>query len=174
MKKVLLGLVAATSLGAAVAAPVTVTFGFDTIATGSFTFDSSKDGSVIGLADLSAFSLQFNGGANSLYDLAFLQSGGFSVYYFMGFDSAVDAFTTLNISGFPTTLAAIKPNFDNGFFIRDDLKVIRDYAVGGSEQSYRALTLSVDRGNDVPEPASYGLVALGLVAAAAARRRKAA
>src|ERR1700741_3885226 len=81
----------------AYASPVTITFDFKDasatdLANGSFTFDSSLDGSVLSYASLSAFTFHFPVSGAS-YDLAFVNSGGFqSPFLNFEFDSSIDAF----------------------------------------------------------------------------------
>lgn len=60
------------------AAPVVVNFEINTVGptVGSFTFDSSLNGGVIGYSDLSAFSITLWNG--STYDLAFINTGAFT------------------------------------------------------------------------------------------------
>ncbi len=175
MKKLLASVILLGASIAAQASPINVSFAFTNVATGSFTYDSSLDGTLIDYSDLSAFNLTFHGATTSSYDLAFINSGNFAAWHYLNFNSATDSFLMNNIAGYPTTMAAIKNNFGQGFFVRDDGKYIVDYA-GGGTQSYQALQISVDRAtppNDVPLPATPLLTAIGLAALALARRRKA-
>jgi len=170
MKKFLAGLAFLVAAFGAQATPVNVNFSFDSIATGSFSYDSSLDGTTIGYNNLDSFVLTFAGLTTSVYDLAFVNAGNSSAWHFFQFNSATDSFLSQNIAGFPTTLADIKNTFNQGFFVRDDAKIIRDYA-GGGDQNYANLSISVDR-NAVPEPATLAILSLGLFGIAAARRRK--
>lgn len=173
MKPAIAALLTACCLCSAKAAPITVHFAFDAIASGSFTYDSSLDGGVIGLADLDTFSLQFAGLTTSHYGLAFLQSPNINpLYFYMGFDSANDSFLTQPVAGLQTTLSAVSTVAAEGFFARHDLQMVRDYA-GGGLQFYRTLNVTVDRGQTVPEPSALGLTAMALFASAFLRRRRA-
>ena len=170
----MLGLVAAmlTISATANAAPNTVSFSFDSIATGSFTYDSSKDGNIIGWGDVSAFELQFAGLTTSLYDLAFVNSGNDSVYRVLSWNSATDSFVNVNIAGFPLAMSDIKSSFSSGFALRTDLRVIRDYAAGG-DQYYSVLKTSVDRSaSSVPVPSTVALLSLSLGGLGWMARRK--
>jgi len=169
MKKIIVA-AAAMALASAHAALVQVNFAFDNIAQGSFEYDAELDGGLIFFADLSSFSLQFAGLTNSLYDLAFVNAGN-SQFRHLQWDSWTDSFVTVDISGFPTTLAEIKVNGTAGFFVRDDLKVIRDYA-GGGDQFYRELSIRVER-NQVPEPSAIALLLVAAGIGAGLKRRRA-
>lgn len=163
----LLFLLAASCANASV---INVEFSFDSIAAGNFSYDSSLDGSVISYSDLNSFELNFSGLTNSSYDLAFVLSGNSSIFNLFQFDSSVDAFLSQNINGFYTTFADIKNSFTEGFFIRDDANIIRDYA-GGGDQFYQTFTLS--RSTAIPEPPVLALLLLGLSGLAVARKRAA-
>ncbi|MBL4711872.1 MAG: PEP-CTERM sorting domain-containing protein [Gammaproteobacteria bacterium] len=169
MKNLLTSIVLLASSFSVYATPVTVDFSFDAIAIGSFTYDSSLDGGVIGYSDLDSFSLTFSGPTSSVYDLAFINSGNDTVHRYLGFDSSVDMFAIQSIAGYPTTMSDIKNGYSQGFFARDDVKIVRDY-VGGGNQYYNQLSVSVDRA--VPEPTTLALLALGLVSFGFANKKR--
>ena len=174
MNIIMLGLAAAmlTISATANAAPNTVSFSFDSIATGSFTYDSSKDGNIIGWGDVSAFNLQFAGLTSSLYDLAFVNSGNDSVHRVLSWNSATDSFVDVDIAGYPEAMSDIKSSFDSGFFLRTDLKAIADYP-NRDAQYYSVLTTSVDRSpSSVPVPSTVALLSLSLGAIGLMARRK--
>jgi hypothetical protein len=151
------------------ATPVTVDFSFDTIATGSFSYDSALDGGQINYGDLDSFQLDFAGISSGSYDLAFINSGGFTAWHHLLFDSSTDSFLTNMISGYPTTLAAVKIGYGSGFFVRDAMNIIIDYT-GGGAQSYSALTIT--KSNPVPEPSMFLLLGSALAGLAFWRRRQ--
>lgn len=145
------------------ATPIIVDFSFDSIASGFFSYDSGLDGGVLSYEDLDSFELNFSGLTNSSYDLAFVLSGNSTTFHFFEFDSSIDAFVSQTINGFPTILADIKKGFGEGFFVRDDLQVIRNYAGGGEQFSYQTLSLSVDRTAVVPEPSTIVFLGMGML-----------
>ncbi len=171
MKKIVC-LFACLFVGSVNASTITANFSFDNIASGSFSYDASLDGTLIDYTELNSFQLDFSGLTNTSYDLAFVLSGN-SAWHFFEFDSSIDSFLSQNISGFPTTLADIKNSFDQGFFVRDDLQIIRDY-VGDSDQFYQNLSISVDRSASVPEPSAIALFGLGLAGLGFSRKKKSA
>ncbi len=178
MKTFLMG-AASILAAAAVAAPAsagTVLVNFDFLsggssaASGNFTYDSAKTG-VIGWSDLLSYQITFPG-ANS-YDLAFVNSGGDSVYDYLGFDTATHSFVTADIAGFPQIMSDIKDSFNGGFFLRDDAayRVGNDYGPGSHGQfSFDTLNVSVS-GGAVPEPAEWALMLSGFALIGATLRR---
>ena len=152
------------------AIPVTVNFEFAPIASGSFTYDSSLDGTLLTYLDLDSFTLSFSGLTNTIYDLTFILSGDFSVYYHYVYDTVSESFiSNTDLDGVYTTLAAIKNDFGSGFFVRDDTSVIRDY-VGGGGQTYTSFSLVTNR-EAVPEPGMLLLLAGGLAGVGLLARR---
>jgi hypothetical protein len=110
--------------GHAGAATITQTFSFldagnNTIASGSFSYDSSESG-ILGFPDLSAFSLTENiDGSGTTYDLAYVDTltpGADDVYF--GYDTAANSFVPGIVSdsfgGLSTILAATQLNQSNG------------------------------------------------------------
>lgn len=170
MFKLLAGLVLSAASLTAQAAPVAYDFSFDSIASGSFAYDPSLDGGVVGFGDLAAFRLQFAGVTNSLYDLSFLQSGNDSAYRAFAFDTVSKTMLTQDLYGFPSELSDIKNGFGQGFFVRNDMRLIKDYA-GGGEQFYTSLAITAQP-SAVPEPATFALLGLGFVGALTMSRRR--
>lgn len=173
MRRIVTGLVLvwAMTVARVEAAPIYIAFTFSngvtTLATGSFVFDSARDGSVIGFEDLTAFDINVLG---TTYDLAFVNSGNFSEYRYLGFDSQLDQFRTTNINGFYPALSAIKNGFGIGFFIADlpnIARVVSEYSTGRLDHEWTVVTV---RRTAVPEPAI--VVLLGLGTAGAIRRRR--
>lgn len=166
LKAALVGLVLSVS-GFANAGLIEVDFQFDSIASGSFTFDSSLDGTTLDFSDLLSFQLDFSGLTNSSYDLAFVLSGNSTVHHHLLFDTSNDQFLSATLSGFTTILADIKNGFNQGFWVNSN--TIRDYT-GGAEQQYQSLSIS--RAEQVPEPSTLAIFALGIMGLASRRFKK--
>ena len=170
-----LTLAAAASLApAAQAAVTTVDYSFDTaggasVGGGSFSYDSSLTGALT-FADLASFTLTLGG---NTYDLGFLNSGGFSPYYYFGFNADSGLFVSQTVSGYPTILAGIKGNFSQGFFIRNDASysLVRDYASNAGEINFDHVSISMSTGA-VPEPATWAMLITGFGLVGAALRRR--
>ncbi len=180
MRAFLLALmVAATMAGQVKAAAITIDFRVENslaqvLALGTFQFDSAKDGTVLDYSDLSSF--QFSvpvSGSGENYDLAFLNSGSFNVFYGMAFDTSTDRFQTLHIADEKVLLAAIKTNRWTGFIITADKSEVRDYIQGG-ENIYSSIIVQRSSLASVPEPSSLAVFAIGACAAGAfsGRRRQ--
>lgn len=155
------------------ATPIEISFDFlqgsTAIASGSFQFDSSLDGTNIGYSDLDAFDITANGVS---YDLSFVNSGGFSQFYQFNFDTTTNTFQWLDISGFDTLMAAIKSDFDTGFFIRplESNPLVTEYSVPTFDVPYDNITISRSQ---VPSPATLTLLGFGLAGLGWSRRKKA-
>lgn len=156
---------------------VTDTFTFydgaSTSASGTFSYDSSLQGSVLGYNDLLSFSLTTI--VPNTYDLAFLNSGGFGDFYYFQFDTAALAFNTTNINGFETLIAAIKDDFSSGFFVLP-LSVpnagIGDYNPF-TVATYDRLVITTDAVSvSTPEPATVASAAIALLTGGLAYRRR--
>ena len=105
------------------------------------------------------------------YDLAFVNSGGFSPYRYFGYDVGAQQFVSADIAGYPQILSAIKDDYASGFFVRADGPILfRDYGPGGSEVAFTNVTIST---GVVPEPSAWGLMILGFGAVGSAMRRRA-
>ena len=158
--------VACTSVAStpALAATTIVNFAFEdsgtTLATGSFSFDSSLSGALT-YSDLSNFSLAL---PNETYDLSFVNSGGFSQYYYFGYNATAGVFQTATVGGFPQILSAIKTNFNDGFFVRNDpgATIFRNYNPESGDISFTNVTVSSRSvSGAVPEPATWAMMLLG-------------
>ncbi|RBP16191.1 putative secreted protein with PEP-CTERM sorting signal [Roseiarcus fermentans] len=166
----------AVSGAAANAATVRETFTFDdasnTVASGWFTYDSSKSG-VLGYGDLEGFSLSVLG---STYDLSFVQGlTDPSDYVYFGYDTASMTFVPASISGYAGAysgiLAGLGYSPNTGFFF-DPLVGEADPAgtgadgvfgnyVNATQANATALSVSV-----VPELSTWAMMGAGFAALA--------
>jgi hypothetical protein len=158
------GLLLTVMVVPATAGTVTVDFGFlsgsSTVASGQFTFDSSKTGT-LSYSDLNSYSIAFPTSGDT-FDLAFVNSGGFGDFRYFGFDTSTDQFVTQSIDGFPEIMSAVKADFSSGFFTRDDVdfQIVRDYGPNATgELSFDTLNISVS--GAVPEPSTWAMMILG-------------
>jgi hypothetical protein len=171
-------LLAAASAALLVANPATaattvVDFAFVnsgvSLATGSFSFDAAKTGALT-YADLDSFTLAL---PNETYDLAFVNSGNFSEFYYFGYDATLGSFQTNDIGGFPQILSAIKSGFSDGFFVRNDpaFTLFRNYNPESGAVRFTNVTIS-SRTIDgaVPEPGTWIMMILGFGALGGAMR----
>lgn len=145
--------------------------GGSALATGSFSFDSSLGGPLT-YSNLNAFTLAL---PNETYDLAFVNSGGFSQYYYFGYDTTLGAFQTATVGGFPQILSAIKTGFTDGFFVRNDPggTILRNYNPESGNVSFTNVTVSSRTiGAAVPEPATWAMMLFGFAAVGFSMRRR--
>ena len=148
------------------------------VASGSFSYDSSKTG-VISYGDLTSFVL--NIGAYT-FDLPFVSSLGAGSYVNFSYDTSANNFVPTAIPGsvgtYSGTLAGVNAALNDGFFF-DPLPSEADpagtgsdgiyalYNTGGAGAPYTSITVAA-----VPEPAAWGLMVLGFGLAGAALRRR--
>jgi hypothetical protein len=171
--------IAAVSVAALMAAPANATaINFDikngaaTVATGSFTYSSANP--ILSYGDLDTFSLTI--GASN-YDLSFVTDPSRSINTYFQFETASSAFLHAGVPSLfniDTQLASMADNFGDGFifFFQPGLQVYT-YDGGGVGQNYQPWTsIEVTPATSVPEPASLALLASGLLAAGAARRKR--
>lgn len=166
----------ATTAGAV---PVTVDFSVPTSTptVGSFTFDSSLEGSVIGYGDLDAFSITLWTGGS--YDLTFVTTGTFAVHEF-AFDTALDAFVDPDPQ--VGLITAVRSDFSAGFFVSalDEIcsvslfgPCVADYPGAVAEGGGVFNDIAVERvsGISVAAPMTLTLVAIGALACMRFQRR---
>ncbi|MCB1800054.1 MAG: hypothetical protein KDI82_00050 [Gammaproteobacteria bacterium] len=155
----------------AYAAPVTVDFAIPTSTptVGSFTFDSSLDGSVLGYADLDAFSITLWTGSS--YDLTFVTTGTFAVNEF-AFDTSSDSF--VNLDPQVGLITAVRSDFSAGFFVSalDEFcsaslpgPCVADYPGAIADGGGVFDDVAVERVNGVPvsAPTTFTLLAFGML-----------
>ena len=160
----------------AMAATTVVDFNFlagaTILASGEFTYDSAKTGT-IGWDDLDSFSIDVLGVG---YDLAFVNSGGFGEFRYLGWDTAGHHFVSTVINSFPNIMSAIKEDGSNGgFFIREDpvAHIVSEYSTANYDNPYDQLALDVSTvGGATPEPASWALLIAGFGGLGAVMRRR--
>lgn len=169
MKKITLiaALLGATAfpLSCASAATTMVTFSLDnnsvSLANGSFSYDAAKTGQ-LSYADLQSFTFSL---PTSTYDLAFVNSGSFSVFRYFGFNATTQTFVTRTNYDFPEILSAIKGNGVSGYFVRNDAiaTVFHDYAAGFGPVTYTNVSINVTTSgvSAVPEPATWAMMLMG-------------
>lgn len=180
MKLSLVGLAACSSVNAANAATIVqqivVNNGANTVASGIFSYDSSKTG-VLNYSDLISFSLT----GVSTYNLAFINSLDSSAYKYFGYNTAKNSFNVASIPGSvgPNSgvLAGVNGSLSKGFFF-DPLPgqpdpsgtgadgLYRFYDTG-SNQSYTSISISA-----VSEPATWALIIVGFGIAGVGLRRR--
>jgi hypothetical protein len=111
----------------AVAQATTVTFsvmnGATDIADGSFSYATGSTG-VLNYSNLTAFSLQFHDGTNSLYNLAFATS---QPQLYFAYDTSANDFVTGSVGGFPDALSANNNAFTTGYFFNPTSLSFADY-----------------------------------------------
>ena len=167
-----LALAAAPAMAATTVVDFNFLEGANSLASGEFTYDSAKTGT-IGWDDLDSFSITALGVG---YDLAFVNSGGFSDFRYLGWDTAGLHFVSATIDGFPEIMSAIKADFGAGFFIRQDdaFHIVTEYSTSNFDNPYDTLNLDVTTrgGGGVPEPASWALLIAGFGGLGAVMRRR--
>ena len=145
--------------------------GSTSVANGSFSYDSSLTGA-LNYSNLDSFSFTLPG---SSYDLAFINSGNFSIYRYFGYDATLGSFVSSNIGGFEQILSGLKSDFSSGFFVRFDnsYRLVRNYKPESGEIFYTTLNVT-SRTSDsaVPEPATWAMMLAGFGAIGFAMRRK--
>ncbi|MEZ5737275.1 MAG: PEPxxWA-CTERM sorting domain-containing protein [Novosphingobium sp.] len=172
----------AASAALAVSQPATAAefvFSFDLsgspVITGGFSFNDSLTG-VLGYGDLDAFSISL---AGQTYDLA--DVGSLTNFQYFAFDTSTSTFVSAPITGvfgsgtgtFTSILSAATPglNGDPGFFITPTAGGQYIEYITSIQGSYDTVTIEAV-GGAVPEPASWGMMLLGLFAVGSAMRHR--
>lgn len=164
---------AATSANATTEVTFSFLKGSTVWSSGSFSYDDSKSG-LLNFSDLTSFNYHFSNG--DTYDLSYLESGNFSVFYYFGYDATNQKFVATNIYGYVTYMSAVKDTYGSGFTtlgLGDGLTV-GDYAPAGG--NFPLVRLVLSSSNDlppVPEPATWAMFigGFGLIGGAMRNRR---
>src|SRR5690606_14330866 len=136
------------------------------LASGTFTFDESLDGGVLGYAHLTSFEINVRGVD---YDLDYVLSGGPWVSHHFQFNTATDNFVSAG-GFFPYYFAAVTAG--SGFQVNDSTDpTVREFSVLNNITPSTYSQVEIDR-FPVPEPASLALLAAGAVCLAPRRLRR--